>query len=440
VHEGITTNPPDVEDAIHTSVGVIGLGYTGLPLAIAFAKAGLRVVGYDVDPDKIAALRQGSSYLPDISDHAVAAGLARLTPTGDPALLRDCDALVICVPTPVTRTGEAILDYVDAALDTAAASVHPGSVVVIQSTVPPGTTNAGAARLAVRTGLTPGRDLFVAMAPERIDPANRHGWTVENTPRVVGGVTAECTRRATALFSAICGHVIPVGTCEVAETAKVFENTFRLVNIALTYELAAVCADLDISPRDVLDAAATKPYGFLAHRPGPGVGGECIPVDPLFLTAIGERAGVPLPLISEAYLHVRNRPAEVVERLARVAKEHGGDLYGAHVLLAGVAYKPGVGDTRNAPAEGVVRELWLRGAVVAYSDPYVPAFEVDGVAVTRVGWDEETISAHDHVVLLTAHQQFVQTTQWRAARSILDTWHVLDRADHGPRDEQLAVL
>ena len=301
-------------------VGIIGLGYTGLPLALSFADAGGDVVGYDIDVAKIATLRAGGSYLAEIPHADVGASLDRFSPTEQPQALAGSDAIVVCVPTPLTEAGTPDLRYVDAALETIERLVRPGMLVVLQSTVPPGTTLAGAQRLAASSGLKLGEELFIAAAPERIDPGNQSGWTVTNTPRLIGGVTHECSRRAAALLESVCDDVVVVADTKTAEMSKVFENTFRLVNITLTYELAAACDRLGIATHDVIDAASTKPFGFLAHRPGPGIGGECIPVDPVFLVTLAEGWGIDLPLISAAHEHALRRPQRVVERLEERAR------------------------------------------------------------------------------------------------------------------------
>jgi UDP-N-acetyl-D-glucosamine dehydrogenase len=407
------------------SVGILGLGYTGLPLALAFARAAVDVVGYDVDVSKVATLRAGGSHLVEIPHADVNACLDRFSPTEDPEALAGTDAMIVCVPTPLSANGAPDLSYVDAALETVLKFTRPGTLVVIQSTVPPGTTCAHAHRLAARTGLALGAELFVAVAPERIDPGNQSGWTVANTPRLVGGVTDECGRRAASVLGLVCEQVVPTGDATTAETAKVFENTFRLVNIALTYELAATCDRLGIPTRDVIDAAATKPFGFMAHRPGPGIGGECIPVDPAFLVDHAAQWGVHLPLISAARAHAAQRPEHVVERLSRLIDPEWGVLAGVTVLLAGVSYKPQIGDIRNAPAVPIIRGLRRRGARVAFADPFIPELVVDQEPVQRVAWSERVVAEHDCVVLLTPHDDLLRSSAWSAARVTLDTWHVL---------------
>jgi UDP-N-acetyl-D-glucosamine dehydrogenase len=406
------------------TVGIVGLGYTGLPLACGFASAGFRVVGLDTDARKVASVNRGESYLPDLTDLELAELGDRLSAGTDPAELSSVDAVILCVPTPVDD-GTADLSYVDAALAAVIPHLRRGGLLVLQSTIPPGTTSAAARRLSTENGLRIGRDLYLAMAPERIDPANERGWNLSNTPKLVGGFTPECTRRAQLLFEQVCGRVVPVSSPEVAELAKVFENTFRLVNIALTLELSDLCRDLRIPVREVIDAAATKPYGFLAHYPGPGVGGECIPVDPLFLRALAHDAGTDIGLVETAHRRVANRPMQVVERIAELLLARGRDLTGARVLLVGVSYKEGVADLRNAPALDMIRGLNRAGAQVSYYDPMVPSLTVDGAAVPVTAWAPERLAEQDCVVMVTPHSRIATDPHWTVPSLVLDTRNVL---------------
>ncbi|MFD8212275.1 nucleotide sugar dehydrogenase [Streptomyces sp. NPDC059697] len=404
-------------------VGIMGLGYTGLPMAIGFAEAGHPVTGYDIDGDKLAVLRAGKSYLTDILDESVAATSGALTATGSSADLAETDAIVVCVPTPVAPEGEPDLSILQGALDTLAGLLRPGMLVILQSTVPPGTTASAAEFLAEKSGLTAGTDFFVANAPERINPANRDGWTLANTPKLVGGLNEESTRQARQLLESVCQTVVPVRTLEIAETAKVFENTFRLVNIALTYDLADLCKSLGIPVREVIDAAATKPYGFLAHHPGPGIGGECIAVDPLFLKSVAAKHGREVPLIDAAHRRMLHRPQQVVDRTEQLLNDADKKLYGSKVLIVGVAYKPEVSDTRNSPARDIAKELRRQGAEVSYVDPYVAEFTADGESVPRVAWERSVVLEHDCLVLTTLHDEFTQRPLWYAAPLVLDAWN-----------------
>ncbi len=408
---------------------MVGVGYTGLPLALGFARTGLSVICLDNDPDKIAAITSAQSYLPDVTDAELAAASDRLHATTDPDKLSMSDSVVICVPTPLDAHGAPDLSAVFSVIDTVGPRMKPRCLIVLQSTVPPGTTRALAQRLADRSGLLPGKDFHLAHAPERIDPANKAGWNLANTPKLVGGLTPACTSAATELFAQVIEHVVPVSTLEVAETAKVFENTFRMVNIALTYELADLCASMSIPVNEVIDAASTKPYSFLAHRAGPGVGGECIAVDPMFLTSVADKAGVDLPMICSAYRRIRARPLTVAERLNELLRARGTDLAGSHVLVVGVAYKPGVADTRNAPAIDLIRALRAADAKVSYTDPMVPELQVDNEVVPYVDWSRESVSAADCLVLTTPHEEIMRRPLWYAAPMLLDCWHIVQAGD-----------
>ncbi|NYV77735.1 nucleotide sugar dehydrogenase [Streptomyces sp. UH6] len=409
-------------------VGIVGLGYTGLPLGLGFATAGFPVRGLDTDAHRVGQVIRGESYLPDVSDAELDGVADRLSATTEPGELAGSDALIVCVPTPVTGDQQANLDYVESAMDSVAPLLRRGMLVVLQSTVPAGTTAAAAAKLARATGLEPGTDFHVAMAPERVDPANTNGWNLANTPKVVGGLTKECTRRAAALFGQVCETVVPVSQLEVAELSKVFENTFRLVNISLTLELSDLCRQLDIPVREVIDAASTKPYGFLAHYPGPGVGGECIPVDPLFLREAAAAAGTETKLVDAAYERIERRPRQVVERLAELFAERGSSLHGAHVLIVGVSYKSGVADLRNAPALEIVRGLRAAGARVSYHDPLVPGLAVDGEPVKAVGWSAVELAQQDAAVLVTPVPGLERDLLWRIPPLVLDTHNKLSPA------------
>lgn len=405
-------------------VGVIGLGYTGLPLATSFAAAGFSVIGLDTDTDKVSAVRRAESYLPDVSDLELDELQPRIRAGTCPSALAAADAVIICVPTP-TQDGIADLSYVDAALADAVPHLRPGTLLVLQSTIPPGTTSATARRLAAHKGMRIGEDLYLAMVPERIDPANDDGWGMANTPKLVGGFTSECTRRAMLLLEQICDQVVPVSSPEVAELAKVFENTFRLVNIALTLELSDLCRELGVPVREVIGAAATKPYGFLAHYPGPGVGGECIPVDPLFLRPLARRAGTTMSLLDAAHRRITERPGQVVDRVTSLLRDRGRTVAGARVLIVGVSYKEGVADLRNAPSLDIIRGLLRAGADVGYYDPMVPSLTIDGRSVPPVAWTPAELEHQSCVVLVTAHNRIATDPNWSLPSLVLDTRNVL---------------
>ncbi|WP_306317864.1 MULTISPECIES: nucleotide sugar dehydrogenase [unclassified Streptomyces] len=409
-------------------MGIVGLGYTGLPLALGFATAGFRVSGLDTDAGRAAKVVRGESYLPDVKDAELAAVSGLLSATTEAGELAGSDVLIVCVPTPVTGDRQANLDYVESALDSVAQLIGRGTLLVLQSTVPPGTTAAAVARLAETTGLEPGLDFHVAMAPERVDPGNAAGWNLSNTPKVIGGLTAECTRRAALLFGQVCRTVVPVSKLEVAELAKVFENTFRLVNISLTLELSDLCRSLDIPVREVIDAASTKPYGFLAHYPGPGIGGECIPVDPLFLREAAAAAGTGMEIVAAAHERMERRPRQVVERVEELLAQRGGKLSGARVLIVGVSYKKGVADLRNAPALDVIRGLRAAGAKVSYHDPLVENLVLDGLPVAAAPWSVVELAQQDAVVLITEVAGLEEDILWGVPPVVLDTHNKLAAA------------
>ncbi|MFE9424000.1 nucleotide sugar dehydrogenase [Kitasatospora sp. NPDC006697] len=402
-------------------VGIVGLGYTGLPLALGFAGAGFAVTGCDLDPRKVTAVNRGESYLPDLTDLELQDVAEKLTATTEHIGLREADVLILCVPTPVTADGGADLSYVHGAVDSVLPLLRPGMLLVLQSTVPVGTTAEIARTIAERTELVPGESLFVAMAPERVDPANTNGWTLANTAKLVGGIGAESTARAELLFGQVCRSVHPVSSPDVAELSKVYENTFRLVNIALALEFSDLCGKLGLRAREVIDAAATKPFGFLAHYPGPGVGGECIPVDPLFLIERAELEGTPLELVATAQRRVAGRPGQVVDRIEELLAERDAKLAGAKVLVVGVSYKPGVSDLRNAPALDIIQLLREAGAEVAYHDPMVPQLTVDGHQVASVEWADARLADYDCVVLVTPHGRIAADPVWAEAELVLDT-------------------
>lgn len=411
------------------SVGILGLGYAGLPLALAFAAAGIRTVGYDIDQSRVAALTRGRSYLPDVAEERLRGLSDRFTATTDPAALAGAGSFIVCVPTPLTTSGHADLRHILAALRVIATHLRAGDLVIIQSTVPPGTTQAAARHLAEQTGLEAGQQFHIAMSPERMSPASWADWNLSNTPRLLGGLTPQCTHHARSLLSRVTERLVPVGNPEIAETAKIFENTFRLVNIVLACELAGLCGGLGIEVREVIEAAATKPYGFLPHWPGPGIGGECIPVDPLFLREAAARNGLTMPLVEAAAQRARQQPRQVVDRLAGLLRAEGGDLAGSRILVVGVSYKPAVADVRNAPALDIVRELRRRAAKPRYTDPFVHDLIVDGEPVERVEWEPAPVTEHDCLVLVTPHEPIMQRPLWGAAPLVLDTWHVLPRGD-----------
>jgi UDP-N-acetyl-D-glucosamine dehydrogenase len=385
-----------------TSVGIIGLGYVGLPLATAFAGAGLRVIGYDLAIDKVEAVNAGASYIEDVpADELgplVRGGL--LEATADPTRLAGCGALLICVPTPLGEYREPDLGYVVAATETALANLAPGTLLVLESTTWPGTTREILAPMCEAAGYKVGEDVFLAFSPERVDPGNTR-WGIKETPRVVGGMTEACAARAEALYGIVCDTVHPVSTPESAELSKIIENTFRAVNIALVNELAMLADRMGIDVWEAIEASATKPFGFMPFWPGPGLGGHCIPIDPFYLAWRARAFDMDSEFVELAGRVNVNMPYYAVSRITRSLNGRGQAVRGARVLLLGMAYKTDVGDLRESPSLKLLELLRDEGADVSYHDPHVATLPEEGLS--SVSLDAETLAATDCVVIATAH-------------------------------------
>src|SRR5689334_5611515 len=388
-------------------VGIVGLGYAGLPLAMAFAEAGFDVVGLDLNEERVQAITDGRSYLVDVPVERYAGVDGKLTATTDYSVVPSLDALTICVPTPLSKTRTPDLSYVVAAAESVAEQLAPGQLVILQSTTYPGTTEQVIRPILERNGAVVGRDFFLGYAPERVDPGNKQ-WDVHTTPKLVGGVTDECLQRAKLLYETIVDTVQPVSSPMVAETAKLHENTFRAVNIALANELALMCDKLGISPWEVIEAAASKPFGFLPHYPGPGLGGDCIPVVPHFLAWRLREYGYSARLIEAAHEINASMPVFVLQRVADALNESSLSIKGSRLLLLGLAYKANVHDTRESPSLEIMRQLIARGADVRYADPYVDSVTLDDVEHASVEFTPDEVEAADCVVLLTNHRDFLE--------------------------------
>ena len=407
----------------HTArLTIIGQGYVGLPLAVEFAKAGFAVAGLDADPDRVAALATGRSHVPDVRSEELQTLLrdGRYHATGEPALLADSDAVLICVPTPLRKSKDPDISYVVAASREVATRFRPGQLIILESTTYPGTTEELLLPLFQENGARIGEDLFLAFSPERIDPGNPT-FKVKDIPKVVGGLTPACTRLASALYREIVPRVHEVSTPKVAELAKLYENVFRNVNIALANEFSLMCRHLGVSTREVIDAAATKPFGFMPFYPGPGIGGHCIPVDPLYLSWKMRLTGYEARFISLADEINRAMPAHVLSLVSEALNEAGRALKGTRILVLGVAYKRGIGDTRESPAYEIITTLRRKGAQVSYADPYVPTFPVDGIELKAVEPTEEELRGADCVLILADHPEFDYGTIARAGDLIVDT-------------------
>ena len=403
-------------------VGIMGLGYVGLPLAVVFAEAGFQVVGVDVDAAKVDALNRQVSYIEDISSERLAALETPIRATTDFAALRECDAVSVCVPTPLRKTGDPDMSYIVSAADSIAEHLHPGMLVVLESTTYPGTTSEIVLpRLAGNgEGLTVGEDFFLCFSPERVDPG-REDWTTKTTPKVLGGTTPACLEAGVALYGAAIDTIVPVSSTEAAEMVKLLENTFRAVNIAMVNEVLLMCDTLGLDVWEVIEAAGTKPFGFMKFTPGPGIGGHCIPIDPLYLSWKLKALKFNAQFIELADEINSGMPAYWVQRVQDALNEAEKPLKGSRVLVLGVAYKPNVGDLRESPALDIIHLLQAKGADVAYHDPYVPAFRHDEMAMASVEDLDAELAASDCTVVVTDHAAYDWEAVGATARLVVDT-------------------
>ncbi|HLM49112.1 MAG TPA: nucleotide sugar dehydrogenase [Solirubrobacteraceae bacterium] len=383
------------------SVGIVGLGYVGLPLAVAFARAGHDVVGVEVDARRANAINEGRSYIEDVPDEQLADLGGRISASTRFDALRPVNAILICVPTPLSANREPELGPLLEAANQLARVLRPGQLVVLESTTYPGTTRERLAPLLEESGLAAGRDFALAFSPERVDPGQVN-FTIRNTPKVVGGLTEDCTDRAAELYAAVCEEIVRVSTPEVAELSKLLENIFRSVNIALVNELAILTDRMDIDIWEVVDAAATKPFGFMRFEPGPGMGGHCLPVDPFYLSWRAREFDFATEFIELAGKINQRMPYHCVERIERALNDVGKPVRGSRVTLLGVAYKPGVGDTRESPALKIAALLDARGAEVVYHDPHVTELPGSGLRSQPL---DEALQGSEVAVIVTAHAE-----------------------------------
>lgn len=385
-------------------VGIIGLGYAGLPMAVEIGEAGFRVVGLDIDGARVAALNDGLSPVSDVASSAVAklrhAGLLRATT--DFEALAEVDVAIICVPTPLTAQRQPDLRFVEAAGDAVARRLHRGMMVILQSTCAPGTTREVLLPRLAATGLRVGEDFHLVFAPERIDPGNER-FTVRNTPKLVGGVTPTCTEAACVLFRQFINEVVPVSSPDVAEMSKLVENTFRFINISFINEMALLCDRLGINIWEVIEAASSKPFAFMPHYPSAGVGGHCIPVVPMYLEAVAQRHGMAAQLIEVSAQINDEMPRLVAHKVKEALAERGRPLAGARVVLLGITYKPNIADTRESAALRVLSALASDGAAVSYHDPLIERITVDGREYASQQLDPFWLRQQDCAVILTAH-------------------------------------
>jgi UDP-N-acetyl-D-glucosamine dehydrogenase len=409
------------------AVGVIGLGYVGLPLAVEFAEAGEHVVAVDIDDAKVAAIRAGTSYVEDISSERLAAVADRIDAQTHFAPLARTDAILICVPTPLTANREPDLGALLAAARAVAEIAQQDQLIVLESTTYPGTTREQVQPLLETHGLEVGRDINLAFSPERVDPG-RTDYTLRTTPKIVGGITQRCTDRAVALYQTVCDHVVPVSTPETAEMAKLLENIFRSVNIALVNELAMLADRMDVDIWEVIDAAATKPYGFMRFEPGPGMGGHCLPVDPFYLTWRAREFHMSTEFIELAGKVNQQMPYYCVERIERALNDAAKPVKSSRIAMLGVSYKGGTADTRESPALRIMELLSERGAVLSYHDPFVPALPELGLQSSAL----QDCESADAVVLVTAHPGVDHAAVVEAAQLFIDL-RGTTRQMHAPR-------
>ncbi len=406
------------------AVGVIGLGYVGLPLAVEFAKAGFDVTGFDVDESKVAEINAGRSYILDVhaDDVATCVKAGRLRATTDMSALARMDAVDICVPTPLRKTKDPDMSYVVSAAEQIAKYIHPGMLIVLESTTYPGTTAEVLQPMFEEKGLVVGEGFYLAFSPERVDPANEK-YNTRNTPKVVGGTTPACSELASLLYSAAVDTVVPVSSTQVAEMVKLLENTFRAVNIGLVNEIALMSHRMNIDVWEVIDAAKTKPFGFMPFYPGPGLGGHCIPIDPFYLSWKAKQSGFECRFIELAGHVNGSMPEYVVERISDALNSRKQAVNGARIHLFGIAYKKDVSDMRESPALDILQLLHRRGAELSYTDPYVPTLREGAVSLKSIA--EASATDVDCAVIATDHKAFDYASMPGRFPLIVDTRNAL---------------
>ena len=410
--------------------GVIGLGYVGLPLAVEFAKTGVAVVGFDVDREKIDSILRGESYISDVDSEAVSRVVSdgTLVATTDFSQLAAVDTINICVPTPLRKTKDPDLSYIIKAVEQIAAYLRPGQVVILESTTYPGTVTEVVQPRLEKNGLRAGTDFFLAFSPERVDPGNTE-WMTRNIPKVVGGTDPRSTEVAAALYNLIVETVVPVSSTRVAEMVKLLENTFRAVNIGLVNELALMCRDLEVDVWEVIDAAKTKPFGFMPFYPGPGLGGHCIPIDPFYLSWKARQNGFESRFIELAGHVNASMPRYVVETVTEALNSRERSVRGSRVHLCGVAYKPNVSDVRESPSLDIANLLIRQGAVVSYSDPHVSVLREAGLTLDEVPLKQALEDGVDVSVITTHHDGFDYDAIVRLSPVVVDTRNSLRGID-----------
>jgi UDP-N-acetyl-D-glucosamine dehydrogenase len=408
--------------------GVVGLGYVGLPLAVELSRAGYRVLGFDLNPDVVEGLNEGRSHVKDITDAQLKGAMecGRFSATTDMDRLSEPDAISICVPTPLSKFKDPDVSYIVAATEAVKKRLRRGHAIVLESTTYPGTTREILLPALHSTGLKVGQDFFLAFSPERVDPGNPTYGT-RNTPKVVGGITEDCRRVAVALYQPAIDTLVPVSTTEAAELVKLLENTFRSVNIGLVNEMAIVCDKLGVNVWEVIDAAATKPFGFMKFLPGPGLGGHCIPIDPHYLAWKMRGLNYKTRFIDLAGELNTEMPMFWVRKLAEALNGQGKAVRGATVLVLGVAYKRDIEDIRESPALDIIRLLEGQGARVSYFDPHVPRFREDGQEFRSVNLTPEVVASADCVMIVTDHSSIDYRMIKQQARLVVDTRNAMPK-------------
>jgi UDP-N-acetyl-D-glucosamine dehydrogenase len=406
-------------------VGIVGLGYVGLPLAVEFAKAGFSVTGIDALDSKVQRINAGDSYVQDVDSEDVCSLVeaGKLRATSDFSVVAELDTLNICVPTPLRKTKDPDMSYIVAACEEIAKYFHPGSLVILESTTYPGTTEELVLPMLSASGLAVGRDFFLCFSPERVDPGNPN-YQTRNIPKVVGGVTPACTRMGTLFYSQALQTVVPVGSTQVAEMVKLLENTFRMINIGLVNEMAMMCHRMRIDIWEVIDAAATKPFGYMPFYPGPGLGGHCIPIDPFYLSWKSRENGMEARFIELAGYVNGQMPHFVVDKVQDALNDHCKPVKGSKIHILGVAYKRNIEDVRESPALDIMHLLKRRGADVTFSDPYVPSLSIEG----EVCFSADLLDAvrrADCVVIVTDHSNIDYAAVVKESRLIVDTRNAL---------------
>lgn len=401
--------------------GVVGLGYVGFPLAVEYAGSGVSVIGFDISADKVATINRGESYIQDVSSATSASlvGTGKLRATTDFSEIGAVDTINICVPTPLRKTKDPDMSYVVAATEEISKYLHPGMLVILESTTYPGTTEELLLPILERSGLRCGEDFFLCFSPERIDPGNTQFQT-RNIPKVVGGVTEACTELGRLFYEQALDQVVPVSSTRVAEMVKLLENTFRMINIGMVNELAVMCGRMGINVWEVIDAAATKPFGFMPFYPGPGIGGHCIPVDPFYLSWKSKQAGSEARFIELAGQINAEMPRYVVSTVQNALNREGKAIKGSKIHILGISYKKNIDDVRESPALDVAHLLHAKGASLSYSDPYVAQVKHEGIVLQSVDPSAASVTA-DCVVILTDHGAFDYAGLLQNAKLIVDT-------------------